>query len=519
MPTIVFKSFKLLDKNAPEIRSWMDLHEKRTKDIEDQLYHSGSRADTADAALKEVRERLGELFRIERDRAEQQRKEAVVVRGCIGNLLRVNNCMLSHFGNIFGEDIGALDDTGTADDACSARDDSLQELESLGSNLEGRLGGLATAFGRWEELRAADENNRATLESGLAELQCGAEQMQSRLLAWRDLLKENSAIIEALNAQLDTTKFAVHELQASQVRLVDVDGAVGETAKRLEDMHSSLESRVDGVAHLLDEYAEGTDNMFEEARRLTDAQINEHSSQVAKLLEKSLHPINAYLNTMAAKADKARAELDSLNAQVPELVDSLRGVSVELQASDHRHDGRADELAGELREVSAALSREAEAASHRRAEISEMLRGNTENSLEQIRQLQVALRGLEQALETLKQKDVSGLAGDLRTLEHKVAQWVHAHPLPAKVSEARLYSLEARLNEEMNARLMLETSFKSKPDKTGTSHRTSDAVPALPQLLPPPPAPVAAGYQKAQSARTTGALSSARRARAPVVAA
>merc|ERR1712087_81144 len=66
------------------------------------------------------------------------------------------------------------------------------------------------------------------------------------------------------------------------------------------------------------------------------------------------------------------------------------------------------------------------------------------------------------ALENMKQGQVSTLAHDLSALEQKVAKWVHAHPLPAKVGEARLYSLEARLKEEMHARLELEMMIKDK---------------------------------------------------------
>jgi len=44
-------------------------------------------------------------------------------------------------------------------------------------------------------------------------------------------------------------------------------------------------------------------------------------------------------------------------------------------------------------------------------------------------------------------------------LQQQVSKWVQAHPLPAKVSEARLYSLEARLAEETNARLNIEAQI------------------------------------------------------------
>merc|ERR1711933_476793 len=97
--------------------------------------------------------------------------------------------------------------------------------------------------------------------------------------------------------------------------------------------------------------------------------------------------------------------------------------------------------------------------------LSDGLNGLSNNLGDQIVAVRSSLTGTADALESLRKGDISSLSKDIASLEQKVAKWVHAHPLPAKVSEARLYALEARLSQETDARLHLEYSFKGKMDQ------------------------------------------------------
>merc|ERR1712232_1024234 len=62
----------------------------------------------------------------------------------------------------------------------------------------------------------------------------------------------------------------------------------------------------------------------------------------------------------------------------------------------------------------------------------------------------------------LKTQEVQSLQESFLTLERKVSQWIHAAPLPVKVSEARLYSVEAQLAREIEARWLLEDNLEMK---------------------------------------------------------
>jgi len=73
----------------------------------------------------------------------------------------------------------------------------------------------------------------------------------------------------------------------------------------------------------------------------------------------------------------------------------------------------------------------------------------------------VSISGTAEALEAVKHKDFADLSKELTTLEQKVAKWIHTHPMPAKVSEARLYSLEFRLAEETLSNAALARNYST----------------------------------------------------------
>jgi len=111
---------------------------------------------------------------------------------------------------------------------------------------------------------------------------------------------------------------------------------------------------------------------------------------------------------------------------------------------------------------------------------------------QQIGTLRSSIREAGEALEALKKDELAGLSQEIVNLEQKVAKWVHAGPLPAKLSEARLYSMEVRLTEETEARLLLETKLKSKARTTSGSLTAREQpaslpkIPAIADVSPPP---------------------------------
>merc|ERR1712107_526337 len=83
-----------------------------------------------------------------------------------------------------------------------------------------------------------------------------------------------------------------------------------------------------------------------------------------------------------------------------------------------------------------------------------------------------SLHDVSRNLQETKSNELQSLSRDVRSLEQKFDHWVDIFPLPAKISEARLFALEVRQEEEFNARLEIEERMKSKR-----------SPPRLPRLL------------------------------------
>merc|ERR1719506_3348307 len=66
-----------------------------------------------------------------------------------------------------------------------------------------------------------------------------------------------------------------------------------------------------------------------------------------------------------------------------------------------------------------------------------------------------------EVLQSIKQSELPRVCREFLTLEQKVAKWVRTDPMPGKISEARLYSLEARVAHEMESRMLFEERQKS----------------------------------------------------------
>jgi len=217
--------------------------------------------------------------------------------------------------------------------------------------------------------------------------------------------------------------------------------------------------------------------------------IDEHGLQVAQMVERNMNPVNAYLNTMHVKADVVRVELDALNARVPKLATQINEVAAELKRSDEAGRERTSGLSVRVDALVASVADLGDRGTTRHREMTESVDGLRQEFGKKLTTVGESITGAAVELESLRQVEVATLARNLSTLEQKVAKWVHAHPLPAKVSEARIYSLEARLAEETDARLNIEQQVGMRSGRLSHLH-TPRAVSGEPPLLPHlPPQP------------------------------
>jgi len=189
-------------------------------------------------------------------------------------------------------------------------------------------------------------------------------------------------------------------------------------------------------------------------------------------------PMTAYLNRMHVKADAIRVELDQVCGQVPTLKMFIEDVSSHLKSTDTEARERSMSLSTRLDDLVRTSGEGFSQGDVNRTELSETLHASCHDLGARIVELRVLMEKTSQALESVKFVELPNLGKNLMAMESKVAKWVHSSQLPAKMSEARLFSLEAKLANEMESRLVLEEVVKER----GPSR--SSPLPELPISRP-----------------------------------
>lgn len=358
----------------------------------------------------------------------------------------------------------------------------LPDLQASASSVESRLAEVCDVVAQWANQRQAEASQRESMQATIHELETASQRTFDRLFAWRGLLKEGSLAIDSLGQSLAGTQRVVQELKATQVRQEDVDQVVNAKGQELHDLHNHTNARVNGLERRVDKHVGDVELMIAQMRKQLEDRVDESGAQLARVLERNLNPVNAYLNKMGVKADTARVQLDALNLKVPLLATRLDEVATELKACDDASRTRSGSLSEQVERLNTNLSELKEGTSKRGEELGSEIVGLSQQIANYVDDTRKSLTSTSGQLESLRASEVSVIGKNLTILEHKVAKWVHAMPLPAKVSEARLFSLEARLAEETDARLNIEHVVGMKSGRLALTPRPADngMLPHLP---------------------------------------
>jgi len=269
-------------------------------------------------------------------------------------------------------------------------------------------------------------------------------------------------------------------LHATRVQHHDVESVVRQKGEELESLHRGTEQSMEKLYHRVEEHVSDVQRLIMEISRQTDDRIEDHSNQVARMVEGHMNPLNAYLNTMHVKTDVMRVDVDKLRDQAPRLESKVEDILSQLIEVDQAHKTKGSELDTSMDKLSHSIAAHAERHDGQNAGLCASMQELSDSLEARMAEIRSVAESTAESLELVKREDLSGLARELLTLDQKVARWVHATPLPAKISEARLYSLEARLADEMDARLALERKVRRGPATPRI--RTDDSELVLPQL-------------------------------------
>lgn len=479
-PKVVYKAFRVNLTNMQQMKRWSDHVEARLKEIGASHQQLDSRLSASDRLVEGAQGALldlGDRFETMSLLHDAQSGQAA---DCIDHIIQALAASWERLATTFGkEPLGSLGEEG-GEGALSAAAVSpsarLERLEGMGRGLAGRVDHLIAPFEELATWRQGVDVHCDSLRGTVADLASGATATRQRLLAWREALQENSRAADALSATLAIMQGDVRLLQSTQVRHEDVNRTGADVTRELEALLARTDDRLRDVKDQVDFHASHMEDTVVELRTWAGERIEEHSTKVGHLLERSLNPVSAYLNSLHVKADGLRSDVDRLDRSVPALGNRVGEVVDRLQRSEdaqkEENEAFTQRLDG-LGDVADAQRRDAEAKS---ADFSGAVGSLRAELNKRAGDLTASLRTTAAELHEALLSELPKVASDVDALEQKVASWIHANPLPVKLGEARLYALERRLAQETDARLELELHVKAHASEGGSS----SSLPRLP---------------------------------------
>eukprot|EP00933_Yihiella_yeosuensis_P061260 TRINITY_DN64066_c0_g1_i1.p1 TRINITY_DN64066_c0_g1~~TRINITY_DN64066_c0_g1_i1.p1 ORF type:complete len:587 (-),score=125.77 TRINITY_DN64066_c0_g1_i1:33-1793(-) len=495
VPSLVFKAFQVLNTNMNSLKKWCDRSDERFKLMQEDVKKNQDKLDVIDESIRSLQDRATVIEAGSALFAEQQRELASVSADSLQRLDSSLACMFANIGKRFGVDIEETIKAGTEtarllypEEDGKTRPESqegsasgspqrtasvisihnnsnapsLAAMKVAGQGLQGSVAGLDEAFQRWADWHTQKDTYVKKNAVSIEELRMTAQKAQEDFTAFHKDFQVSREFIDVVSKALEKTQNEVQDLTSTRVLHHDVDAAIAERAEDLEDLHKMTESRVEVLTNRVEAHVAEVERLIAESTRQSDEKIEDHTGKVSEFIERHMNPVNAYLNTMHVKADTMRVELDKLSEEMPKMSSRIDNVGENLKSAVEDQAAKAESFSIQLGELSTALGQYDQKSEEQNAHFSQSIEALAQDLENQIGGVRYDLQGTAQVLDSVRNEDLYRVARDLGTLEQKVAKWVHAHPLPAKISEARLFSLEARLAEEMDARLTFESKVRSK---------------------------------------------------------
>lgn len=458
---LVYKSFYAVSSTFSSLKKWTEKQEERWKVSDEQHEQMEEQIGTTNASLEKTQQQLDNLSAELQALSTQTQHQVDTFAVCLHHALLTSAVVVDRFSASFGIESQAQVDAPPPVALDEEQHADLEMLTTLSLSLEASLPGLGEAFDAWGEQRSQVDRRQQDMQLVIDELSDAADRTRERLLAWREMLKESSHVVDSLSAALVTTQGEIRELQESQVQQHNIDDAVQRKGQELEELIAQTEAGVGEVSRRMEQHSEEVERSIRELRRDNEEKIEEHSTSMGRLLERNLNPINAYLNTMHVRSDAARADIDKLHAQVPVLSSRIDDVATRLTACD-TESRRADEaLEKRVGLLETGITHVRDVEDRNRSALEAAIAQAATEAEEKHLEIDKDIGVVRESVEALRNGEVTDIRTDLKGLEHRVAKWVHAHPMPAKISEARLFALEARLTGESDARLQLEQQVKT----------------------------------------------------------
>jgi chromosome segregation ATPase len=478
-------AFQVVSNNTTRMQTWTDQVHDVLKQLESDNSQSKGSIDSAQQSIREMQKVLQDLSSEVSTTKENTNRELECLHTCTKQLLEATCAFWGFFLQNFADgssvpecskptysstESGSAGDSG--DDFSSTDTPRLQEIEKLSERLGNQSILLDEAFGSWNRWRASKDEEDVRLRGQTDNLQKAADFTRERLVQWRDLLKESTVEISSLGAGLAQMRERLCNVELTQVSQKDVDEAIRKKEAETEELRNKSEQRVNYVADKLADSISEVEGSLKTSQRLVLDQVNELKADVRSLLEDSLNPVNAYLNTMHVNGSKVRMEVDELIRGTAALEDKMKDLAEGLLFCQEGVEEQCRNLGGRVDSLSTETSNGVQKGEQELKTLENSIRQLRQELADHLEKVHKTIAGNSEALENIKDIDIPKVNREFLKLEQKVAKWVRTDPMPTKISEARLYALEARLAHEMESRMLFEEDART--HMSSISHASSN---------------------------------------------
>lgn len=319
---------------------------------------------------------------------------------------------------------------------------------------------LDSAFGSWREKWERAEQDEMQTRSTLDELRELSERSREKLIAWRETLHSNAYLVESLSDSLLSTQNDLTHMRQSQVTPEQIEQIIGDTSDQIGVRVQEVAGGLDDLKGALSSDRKAWNQRLDSVGKEVDDRVDRHQTEVMAVLKKNINPMTAYLNSIHVKVDSARHRLGELDVKVPEL---QKGLGKAVEDLERKGDETSSRFKGMRKQLEDLLDRvdghDGKFREERDFWQSSVL-ASAEDVGGRVGDLGESLAKLQEVVDSMEQERVVEVEQAVATLDSKVSKWVQARPLPAKISEARLFALESRLNEETDARHDLEARLE-----------------------------------------------------------
>lgn len=441
-------AFKNTAINMQRIKQWSEKIEAAMVEAQAQDVNKQQRLGQLESNFEKFQKQVQFLFVYTTSLFSRARQSTMEQASQLQRHAEVNSSFISQFCGFFGVKTKVSPETHNATTQGNSN-------AVLASGLE--VDTFSECFARWQGRKNEEERQTENVVSSIQELRIINDRTRERMLAWRDTVSANAHLIEALTATSTTAQNELQLLKAQNVPIKKIESMIQEA---LEQWKGQVDKNMKHIEENRNFMRAAAAKLAEENRATwteMEQRFEQHGVETIALMKKNIAPMNAYLNSMHVRTDAMQQQLKELDNRLPELEAKFLSMVEDIR---QRHDDQSIEtqrstaLVGQLRQNMEEQHMELEC--EKQAWAME-LKDTSKQFHEHLEDLSGSVEQIRNGLQSLEKGRFEKMTHALRSLDQKVTTWIGNNSLPAKISEARLYALESKLNEEAKSRFKLES--------------------------------------------------------------